>query len=109
MKSGFRRAINWNKYQSNTTTQAIHRYLDHLIDSSFLGVNGLLIFFTFDNNANRERHARYFFPNIKIKDYNFMISGKKFFHQPIKNDMKTYDNIRKIQLVKEVITQLVIY
>ena len=25
-----------------------------------------------------------------------MIDGKNFFDQPIKNDMKTYDNIRKI-------------
>ena len=25
-----------------------------------------------------------------------MIDGKHFFYQPIKNDLKTYDNIRKI-------------
>ena len=25
-----------------------------------------------------------------------MINGRKFFDQPIKNDLKTYDNIRKI-------------
>ena len=32
---------------------------------------------------------------MEIKDYN-MIDGRKFFDQPIKNDLKTYDNIRKI-------------
>ena len=26
-----------------------------------------------------------------------MIDGKNFFDQPIKNDLKTYDNIRKIE------------
>ena len=33
---------------------------------------------------------------MKIKDYNVMIHGINFFDQPIKNDLKTYDNIRKI-------------
>ena len=30
------------------------------------------------------------------KDYNVMIDGKNFFNQPINNDFKTYENIRKI-------------
>ena len=34
--SGFKRKVNWNKYSSKTTTQnALNRYLDYLIDSSF--------------------------------------------------------------------------
>ena len=37
-----------------------------------------------------------------------MINGKKLFDQAIKNDLKTYDNIRKIKLVLEIITQLVV-
>ena len=28
--------------------------------------------------------------------YNVMIDGRNFFDQPIKNDLKTYNNIRKI-------------
>ena len=31
-----------------------------------------------------------------IKDHNVMIDGKNFFDQPTKNDLKTYDCIRKI-------------
>ena len=34
--------------------------------------------------------------NCGIKDYNVMIAGRNFFDQPIKNDLNTYDNIRKI-------------
>ena len=34
--------------------------------------------------------------NCRIKDYNVMIAGRNFFDQPIKNDLNTYDNIRKI-------------
>ena len=31
-----------------------------------------------------------------MKDYNVVIDGTNFFDHPIKNDLKTYDNIRKI-------------
>ena len=34
---------------------------------------------------------------VKIKYYNVVIDGKNFFDQLIKNDLKTYDNIRKIE------------
>ena len=33
---------------------------------------------------------------MEIKDYNIMVNGRNFFDKPIKNDLKTYDNIRKI-------------
>ena len=31
-----------------------------------------------------------------MEDYNLMIDGKNFFDQPINNDYKTYENIKKI-------------
>ena len=31
-----------------------------------------------------------------MKNYNVMIDGKNFFDHPIRNDLITYDNIRKI-------------
>ena len=38
-----------------------------------------------------------------------MIDGKNLFDQPINNDLKTYENIfKKLLLVKEMITQLVV-
>ena len=46
--------------------------------------------------------------NIIVSNYNnFKTDGKNFFDQPIKNDATTYKN-RKIVLVKEMITQLVV-
>ena len=39
LKSGFKRAINWSKYYSNPKSYAQNRYLNHLLDSSFQGVN----------------------------------------------------------------------
>ena len=32
---------------------------------------------------------------VEIKDYNVKIDGRNFFDQPIHNDVKTYENIRK--------------
>ena len=35
LKSGFKRTINWNKYQSDPKTYAQNRYLNHLVNPSF--------------------------------------------------------------------------
>ena len=35
-------------------------------------------------------------PQVEIKDYNVMIDGRKCFNQPVKNNLRTYDDIRKI-------------
>ena len=43
LKSGFKRTINWNKYQSKVSTERQNRYLDYLIDRSFQRANGLFV------------------------------------------------------------------
>ena len=43
LESGFKRTINWNKYQSKLTQQTLNRNLDFLIDPSFWGVNRLFV------------------------------------------------------------------
>ena len=96
LKSEFKRTINWNKYRSKTTIHnAPNQYLDYLIDSSFQGVNRLFVL-AFNAIDNRIGHSRFYLPTEKVEDYNVMIDRKKIFDQPIKNDIKTYDNIRKI-------------
>ena len=45
---------------------------------------------------NRESYKQYYLPTVEIKDYNVMIDGRNLFDLPIKNDLQTYDNIRKI-------------
>ena len=44
LKSGFKRTINWNKYESNIKTYAQNRYLNHLINPSFQGVTDFLYY-----------------------------------------------------------------
>ena len=41
LKSGFKRTINWNKYQSKVSIARQNQYLDYLIDPIFQGVNRL--------------------------------------------------------------------
>ena len=82
LKSGFKRTINWNKYESNIKTFAQNRYLNHLINPSFQGVN-ILFVFSFENENDRTSHSTYYLPKLEIKDYNVMIDGKNFFDQPI--------------------------
>ena len=39
LKSGFKRTINWNRYQLKVSPERQNQYLDFLIDPSFQGVN----------------------------------------------------------------------
>ena len=55
---------------------------------------------SFKNDNGWESHKQYYLPTVEIKDYNVMIDGRNFFNQPIKNDLKTYGNIRKIETVQ---------
>ena len=51
---------------------------------------------SFKDADGQKGHKQYYLPTVEIKDYNVMIDGRNFFDQPIKNDLKTYDNTRKI-------------
>ena len=75
LKSGFKRTINWNKYESNIKTFAQNRYLNHLINPSFQGVNRLFVL-SFENENDRTSHSTYYLPKVEIKDHKFMIGSK---------------------------------
>ena len=55
LKSGFRRTINWNKYQSDPKAYAQSRYLNQLVNPSFQGVNRLFEL-SFENENDRTLH-----------------------------------------------------
>ena len=44
LKSGFKRTINWNKYQSDPKAYARKRYPNDLVDPVFQGINRLFVF-----------------------------------------------------------------
>ena len=108
LKSRFKKTINRNKYESSIKTFAQNRYLNYLINPSFQGVNRLFVL-PFENENGRTSHSSYYLPKVEIKDYNVMIDGRNFFDQPINSMSKTYGNIKKLLLVKEMNIQLAIY
>ena len=86
-KSGFKRTINWNKFQSKVRLQVQNPYLDLLIDPSFQGVN-ILFVLSFGNKDDRKVNTKYYLPTVEIRDYNVMINGQNFFDQLVNNDWK---------------------
>ena len=100
LKSGFKKTVSWNKYESSIKTFAQNRYLNYFINPSFQGANRLFVL-TFENENGRTSHSTYYLPKVEIKDYNVMINGRKFFHQPVNSMNKTYENIRKSAAGKE--------
>ena len=93
LKSGFKRTISRNRYESNIKTFAQNRYLNHLIIPSFQGMNTFFVL-SFENESDRTSHSNYYLPRVEIKDYNVMIKGKDFLDEPISSNIKTYENIR---------------
>ena len=80
---------------TKVSTEGLNQYLDFLIDPSFQRVNRLFVLL-FENEVDRKVHTGYYLPKVEIKDYIVMIDAKNFFEQPVKSDLRTYDNIRKI-------------
>ena len=95
LKSGFKRTVNSNKYQPKVSSERQNQHLDFLIDPSFQGVSRLFVLL-FESEDNRKVHTGYYLPKTEIKYYKVMTDGKNFFDQPVKSDMRTYDNISKI-------------
>ena len=61
-----------------------------------------LFVLAFDNTENgnkkveRDVHRKYFLPKVDITNYNVLINGRNFYDQPINDQIKKYDEIRKI-------------
>ena len=85
LKTGFKKTINWNNYQSDPTLQTRIGCLNHLVDSSFQVVNRLFVS-SFGNHAHETSYKKRFFPIVKTHYYNVMIDEKIFLYQLIKNN-----------------------
>ena len=49
-----------------------------------------------DNKIERDSHRKYFLPRPDISNYNVSIDGRNSYDQPINDQIKKYDEIRKI-------------
>ena len=87
LKSGFKRAIKWNKYRLQMTIQTQNNNLNYLIDPTFTNINRLfaLSFPRNNNTDSRQSFSNCYVPKVRISDFNVLIDGKSFFDQPVKN------------------------
>ena len=100
LNEGFKRSVYWNKYKSKIETKHLdaNNVTRFPLDASFQGVNRLFVL-AFNNGANivqRDSHKNYFLPRVSITNYNVLIDGRDFYDQPINDQIKKYDEIRKI-------------
>ena len=95
LKTGLKRKINWNKYQSKISRERQNQYLDYLIDPSFQGVNRLFVL-SFEYEAQRISYKRYYHPTVEIKNYHVATDEQNFFDQPVRNNSIIYNSIWKI-------------
>ena len=66
LKSVFKRAISWNKYQSIMSKERSNQRLDYLIDPTFQVVNRLFVLSS-ENEALRTSYKRYYLLTEEIK------------------------------------------
>ena len=92
LKSGFKRAINRNKYQLKVITHQQNPCLDYLMNPSFQGANRLFVLLFTGNTVSKE-HKEYFMPSTKIKDYHVMIDKQNVFVQA-KKIIQVHDRSR---------------
>ena len=90
-KSGFKRIINWTKYQSSPKKLSQNWYWTHLINRSFQGVNRLILLL-FKEEHCRTVYTGYYLRKVEIKDFNVMIDGRHFFDQLVGNNIIPHEN-----------------
>ena len=103
LEEGFKRPVYWNEHQ----TKIESRHLDNSnvtrspLDTSFQGVRKLSVL-AFDNTDNgakkveRNSYRKYFLPRVNITNYNVLIDGRNLHDQSINDQIKKYDEIKKI-------------
>ena len=66
LKSGLKRTINWNKYQSKVSTERQNQYLDYLIDPTFQGVNRFSVL-SDEDEVQRASYKQYYPLTLETK------------------------------------------
>ena len=70
-----------------------------LLDSSYQGVERLFVLAyistTGNNQLSIDSYKKYFFPRVKIENYNIEFDGKNFYDQPINDSTKQYPYFEK--------------
>ena len=81
LKLEFKKAISWNIYRSEKTTQPKNNNLDYMIHPTFRNINRLffLLIKNRDNDPTRNYFDNYYMLLVKTKDFNALINNKPLF------------------------------
>ena len=101
LDEAFKRSVYWNEYKTKIGTKTADNITRFPLDPSFQGVNRLLVMAfgnteNDDNKVQRDSHREYFLPRVDITNCNVLIDVRNFYDQPINDQIKKYDEIRKI-------------
>ena len=81
----------------NSNRQKPVQYLDYLINPSFYSLKILRILL-FENTTDKTVHTKYYLTTVEIKYFKVMINEQNCLTQPMKNNLRTCDNIQKIAI-----------
>ena len=103
LNEGFKISVYWNKYKSKIVIQEAEASKPKRfpLDASFQGINRLFVV-AFDNTNNgdnkveRDGSRKYFLQRVDITNYNVLIDGRNLYDQPISDQIRKYDGIRKV-------------
>ena len=107
LNEGFERSVYWHNYKTKIESKEVDDNLTRFyLDASFERVKRLffLAFYNTDNcNEEIERNGprKYFFQRVNITNYNVLIDGRNFCNQPINDQIKKFDEIRKVATGQE--------
>ena len=111
LEEGFKRPVYWNEYQTKIESRNLdnNNLTRFPLDASFQGVRRLFVrafsnttvnsrdnpINNTNNRVERNSHTKYFLLRVNITNYDLLIDGRNLYDQPINNQIKKYDEIRK--------------
>ena len=115
INEGFKISVYWNENKAKIGSKKLNKdnYTKVYLGASFQGVKKLFFLVFNDttvnddddddndlvNNINnrvlRDSLRKYFCPRVNITNYNVLLDGRNFHDQPIGDQVKKYDEIRK--------------
>ena len=87
---GFERYVCWNECKTKSENKNTSNEYRYILEPNFFGFNKLFVLVdkNGDENAKKFKAKRYYLPTEIINNYNVIINGKNFYHQPTDSDIK---------------------